>query len=425
MNEDRFTHLLDQYVTGSIQEPEQREFFALLEDPAYRTLLENRLELEWQEGQYEEKENGKMGLLIEQYVLNRISNEKPVVTIPRARVVNWWRRMAVAAAVLVVLAGATYYMLTSTTSEPQQVVINMGKTDAVPGGNKAVLTLGDGRQVVLDSLQNGIIAQQGSVDINKPESGKLMYSRDSKETQTVFNTVSTPRGGQYQVQLPDGTWVWLNAASSLRFPTAFKGKERVVEITGEAYFEVASLPLTPSGGGGIKGKVPFIVEVAGKGRVEVLGTHFNINSYDDEASIKTSLIEGSVRVGSLESVVGRKQPDGNARTSDLGPPTSVVLKPGQQAQMDNGQLKVVNDIDMEEILAWKLGLFRFNNADIETVMKQVERWYDVEVVYEGPKPDGHYRGKVPRNVMASEMLRIIEASGVKCRIENKKIIIMK
>jgi ferric-dicitrate binding protein FerR (iron transport regulator) len=394
MNEERFTRLLDQYVTGAIQAPEQQEFFALLEEPAYRSLLEKKLELEWQEGQYEENENEQIGRLVEQYVMNKISNEQQAITMPRARIVNRQWYVAVAAAIiLLALAGAWFFWQQAGKKQPPAQDY-ASVTDAMPGGNKAVLILGNGQKILLDSARNGVVVQQGTVAVNKLDNGKLSYSKGSNEKETVFNTISTPRGGQYQVQLPDGSWVWLNAASSLRFPTAFNGSTRTVEITGEAYFEVTH-----------NAAQPFKV-IANGTTTEVLGTHFNVHAYNDEALLKTTLVEGKVKITK-----------GNAQD---------ILKPGQQAQVSNdNRLTVVDNVDMDEVLAWKNGLFRFSNADIETVMKQVERWYDVDVVYEGERPTGHYRGKVPRDVKASEMLKIIEASGVHYRIENKKIIIMK
>ncbi|OQP62215.1 FecR family protein [Niastella populi] len=320
-----------------------------------------------------------------------------------------WMRIAAAAAILLIVGTAAFWLVRTRETD---LPATPGATvrDISPGGNKAILTLADNSTIILDSAADGQLAQQGNSQVIKTKSGELVYEAASQKAGNPFtidhspltyNTLRTPRGGQYQLVLPDGSKVWLNAASAITYPTAFPGKERVIKIDGEAYLEVAH----------DAGK-PFKVEAYGT-RVEVLGTRFNVHAYSDEGSIKTTLVEGRVKVVKRET--------SNVKEN------SVILQPGQQAVLagSHSSLTVDHSPDIEEVLAWKNGLFRFTNADIETVMKQVERWYDVEVVYEGPKPEGHFRGKISRNVMASEMLKIIEASGVKCTIKNKKIIIMK
>lgn len=402
MNEERFAYLLDHYITGDLQEPEQQEFFAMLEEPVCRNMLEKRLEEEWQQHQYEETANEQVGRLIEQHVLNWITYEQPVVLKPRARVV-FMRRAVAVAVVLGVMAGAGYFLLPVDKKEKTAANTTATTKDLSPGGNKAVLTLSDGKQIVLDSVQNGLVVKQGAAEVNKAQNGQLLYKQANNEQGTVLNKVSTPRGGEYRIQLADGTWVWLNAESSLRFPTTFTGDTRTVEVTGEAYFEVAH-----------NAAKPFKVLANGT-EIEVLGTHFNVHAYSDEPLIKTTLIQGKVKIVNRQPV-----PQGGMNRQ------SAILKPGEQAVITaDSRLTIHDNVDTEEVLAWKNGLFRFDNADIESIMKQVERWYNVDVVYEGPKPEGHFRGKIPRNVMASEMLKIIEASGIQCRIEKNKIIITK
>jgi ferric-dicitrate binding protein FerR (iron transport regulator) len=317
-----------------------------------------------------------------------------------------WIRIGAAASILLILGAAAFWLVrtreTKLATTPSATI-----KDISPGGNKAVLTLADNSTIVLDNAANGKLAQQGNAEIEKLNNGQLIYSqgnRNGDKSLTIdhspltYNTLRTPRGGQYQLILSDGSKVWLNAASAITYPTVFTGKERKITIDGEAYLEVAH-----------DAKKPFKVQANGT-EVEVLGTQFNVHAYSDESLIKTTLVQGKVKVSGHRSM--KKE--------------QVILQPGEQAQIKTGSsIQVEKQVDMEEVLAWKNGLFRFNNADIGSVMKQVERWYDVEVVYEGEKPEGHFRGKVPRNVMASEMLKIIEASGVQCRIENKKIIIMK
>ncbi|AEW00435.1 hypothetical protein A4D02_24210 [Niastella koreensis] len=357
-----------------------------------------------------------------------ITYETPVVSMYAAK--RRWMRMAAAASVLLVMGVAAYWLIRTRETKPGTTTIATTK-DISPGGNKAILILADNSTIVLDSAANGKLAQQGIATVTKSNGGQLSYSlpanrEGSGEAKEVtYNTLRTPRGGIYQLVLPDGSKVWLNAASSITYPTSFPGKERKITIDGEAYLEVVH-----------NAAKPFKVESSGS-EVEVLGTHFNVHAYTDEAAEKITLIEGRVKVGRRPSFA-----KASAGEAD-GKGESVVLKPGEQAiaivsplttdpadsrhsdKVGNSPLTIEHAPNIDEVLAWKNGLFNFANADIESVMKQVERWYDVEVVYEGARPEGHFRGKIPRNVMASEMLKIIEASGVHFRIENKKIIIMK
>jgi len=267
------------------------------------------------------------------------------------------------------------------------------KNDVSPGGDKATLILADGSTIVLDETQNGTIAQQGNSKIIKLD-GKLSYDPTNKNSrEIVYNTISTPKGGQYQLELPDGSQVWLNATSSIHFPTSFTGTERRIEITGEAYFEIAKNP-----------NMPFIVTVSNS-EVQVLGTHFNINAYNDEDNVKTTLLEGSVRFVN----------DGSIN----------ILKPGQQAQLTKeGTTKVVSDVNVDNVVACKNGMFDFENSSIETVMRQLSRWYDVEIEYKG-KTDDLFIAEMRRNIKLSDALKALELTGkVKFDIQDKKIIVM-
>jgi transmembrane sensor len=278
-------------------------------------------------------------------------------------------------------------------------VYNFIKNDFLPGTSKAILTLANGSQLSLTGGNNGLLAHQGSTAINKKEEGKVEYNSGANqvatnepEAATLYNTVSTPKGGQYRVNLPDGTKVWLNTASSIRFPTEFAGNNRQVTISGEVYFEVAK-----------NKEKPFIVTVVSE-RVTVLGTHFNINAYAEENTVKTTLLEGSVKVSNGNDIV--------------------FLKPGQQAKLTSeNKLMVDNDIDTDEVIAWKNGFFQFNKADITTIMNQISRWYDVDVQYTGQVQPGHYYGKISRNVNASKVLKVLELSGMHFTIEGGKIIV--
>ncbi|MDN5285850.1 MAG: hypothetical protein JWR38_2124 [Mucilaginibacter sp.] len=309
-----------------------------------------------------------------------------------------WVKLGVAAALMVFVGFGVYVFLNQ--KKQQGTKRNMANTqplhDILPGGNKALLTLANGKTIYLDSAQNGVLAKEGSAQINKTRDGQLVYKggQNKAGNQIVANnTITTPRGGQYQLVLNDGSKVWLNSASSLSFPAVFTGKTRDVEITGEAYFEVAKNAAMP-----FRVKTNHVV-------VEVLGTHFNMMAYNDEAAMKTTLLEGAVKISNMQN--------------------TSFLKPGQRASLNqNGQISVVDDPDAEDSIAWKNGLFQFRDADIEAIMRQVARWYDVEVSYEGNIPEREFTGEISRNVKASELLGMLKYTGVNYKIENKHITIM-
>ena len=313
----------------------------------------------------------------------------------KRRVITF-RRIAIAASVigLLVLSGFLLFQRVDSNeiaktdkNEPRF------KDDVSPGGDKAILTLADGSTILLNDAQNGTLGQQGNSKIIKL-GGKLTYDLTGKNSEEiVYNTISTPNGGQYQLELPDGSLVWLNSTSSIHFPTSFVGKERRVEVTGEAYFEVAK-----------NRDMPFIVSVSGA-EVQVLGTHFNVNAYKDESDVRTTLLEGSVKfVNGIDAT---------------------MLKPGQQSQLStNGTIGVLNNVDVEKVVAWKNGLFDFESAGIETVMKQLARWYDVEIEYKG-KTDDLFIAEMRRNIKLSDALKALELTGkVRFDIQGKKIVVM-
>jgi len=307
--------------------------------------------------------------------------------------------MAAAAAVLVCLAtGIMYYAVPRKTVIPVASSASEMAAEIGPAVNKAVLTLADGSTVTLDDAQNGTLAQQGNTQIVKL-GAKLNYKNTGNAGgMLLYNTIVTPRGSQYQLELPDGTKVWLNASSSLKFPTAFNGDERRVEMTGEGYFEVASIKMK----NGLK--KPFIVK-AGSAEVKVLGTHFNIMAYQDEPIAKTTLLEGAVRV-----VNGKD---------------SVVLSPGQQSQLTKeGNMRVVSNVNTGEDLAWMNGYFLFEDADIGTVMRQLSRWYDVDVVYQY-KTNERFNAQPSRSAKLSNVLKALEMTGkIHFTVEGKTIQVM-
>ena len=312
----------------------------------------------------------------------------------------WWRIPA-AAAVFLLIASSIFFTFNPKNKKQELVKTELNRptpvNDIAPGGNKAVLTLADGSSIVLDSAANGTLTQQGNIKVQKLDNGQLAYTVNGKQVtendEAFYNTISTPRGGQYQVTLADGTQVWLNAASSIRFPVVFTGAERKVEITGEVYFEVAK-----------NAAIPFKVKTAAS-EVEVLGTHFNVNAYDDEAAVKTTLLEGSVKI------IAAGQP-------------IKYLQPGQQSAINKqGTITVLNNADIEEALAWKNGRFQFNSADLKSILRQISRWYDVDVVYKG-NVNLHFTGQLTRNDNVSKVFEELVLTGeVHFKIEGKKIIV--
>lgn len=305
-----------------------------------------------------------------------------------------WGRVAAAAAILIFLSVGIYWYRQD---DPAQTrLTSQYGGDVLPGGNRAVLTLADGSTIDLDSVANGLLAEQQGILITKNEDGTITYevAADGLDGGTAaFNTIATPHGGQYNVVLPDGSRVWLNAESSLRYPVAFHGDRREVALTGEGFFEVAH-----------RSAQPFSVLVGGHA-VEVLGTHFNVNAYGDTHELAATLVEGSVRV------VGE------------GAAQSAILKPGQQARLTAKGIKVV-PVDVGDYTAWKDGLMILNSDDLPTIFRQLERWYDVEFISREPLK-ATVSGIIPRQANLSEVLRAIENNtGVKFRIEERRVLVI-
>ncbi len=323
--------------------------------------------------------------------LAKIYGKINIKTEERPRVVFMWiKRIAVAASVIGMMC-AGYYLYVNNKKQ-NHLTTRIFKNDVKPGSEKAVLVLANGQKIVLDTARNGTISNQGNIKVIKIN-GKIAYNgTGANEAEITFNTIYTPRGGRYQVELPDGSQVWLNAASSLRFPTSFKGSERRVEITGEAYFEVAK-----------NKQMPFIVKVNAS-EVRVLGTHFNINAYSDESTVTTTLLEGAVQFTNGSSVY--------------------TLKPGDQAELSTtGQVKLLQDVDLDNVVAWKNGLLHFENEDIKTVMRKLSRWYNIEAVYNTNVKD-HFFAEIPSKSNLSEVLKALELTGkVKFGIDGRTIVI--
>lgn len=301
------------------------------------------------------------------------------------------RRWSWAAAVALLLAGAAFLWKTRQPATVQTAVV----TDINPGTNGAILTLSDGSKITLDSVHTGSVNLQDGT-VAKVSGNKLVYGDNGKVN--AYNTMSTPNARQFQLELPDGTRVWLNAASSIHYPTAFSGTVREVDVTGEAYFEVAH-----------DAGRPFRVKVNNRAEVEVLGTNFNVNAYDNESTINTTLLEGSVRV---------------LQHWQQG----MVIKPGQQAQIANSaqrsEIKVISAANIEKAVAWKDGLFNFNGAKLGEAMRQLERWYDIHVIYENEVPDIELAGKMTRGVSLQGLLIVLKELGVHCKLEGRTLTIL-
>ncbi|HWK07378.1 MAG TPA: FecR domain-containing protein [Puia sp.] len=336
-------------------------------------------------------------------VLDKLRSLIPEVNATKsARVYQFLRRYAVpvAAAVILFLGSAVLFLVQHkktnlSISATSRAILN---DVPAPTGARTILTLANGSTIVLDSVQNGNLARLGNVNVSK-RNGQLAYNTSGSgnekpnSSEIMMNTLFTAKGGQTMIVLADGSKVWLNAASSIRFPTVFKGPARKVELTGEAYFEIAT-----------NKAVPFVV-TANEMQIEVLGTHFNVMAYQDEHSIKTTLLEGAVKVSKGTQ--------------------SALLHPGQQAQVTSGAaINVLSDIDTDQAVAWKNGAFQFDKADIASVMRQLQRWYDIEVVF-ADKPDIHLVGTISKNVNISNVLKMMELNGAHFRIEGKKITVLK
>jgi transmembrane sensor len=309
---------------------------------------------------------------------------------PKKSVLRSAGTWVVAASVTIVLSAALY-LYVGHTAKPGALPDGYAN-DIEPGKNSATLTLGSGRRIQLENLKNGEVAKEAGVHISKTADGKLVYTVNSDDkSERSFNILTTHNGEQAQLILPDGSAVWLNAASSLTFPTTFSGSDhRAVKLTGEAYFEISKNPAQP-----------FFVKTD-RQEIRVLGTHFNVSNYMSEYMAKTTLLEGSILL------------NGNTQ-----------LKPGQQAEITSNGI-TVSKVDPELAIAWKNNKFMFENESIENIMKLVQRWYDVEVVYEGDLPDDKFGGSVSRFDKVSKVLGMLELTGnVHFKIAGRRITVMK
>ncbi|WP_341843715.1 FecR family protein [Chitinophaga caseinilytica] len=389
MNFDRFQYLLEQYRDQQLTPAEREELLALTVetddagwDALFAQLAAGQAPAHF-DGPYLDRE------------LSRVLRvDKPAPAVRSVKHVHLWKWMA-AAGVLLLLAFGSYRLWHRGQSGTGITALPVSAAQIAPGREGAVLTLADGRQVVLDSLQNGTIASQQGTQVVL-NNGQLVYDAHASSAASI-NRISTPNGRQYQVILPDGTKVWLNAASTLKYPTAFTGSERLVELSGEAYFEVTSQPAGPNG------KMPFIVKTSQQ-QIRVTGTSFNVNAYQNEPSVKTTLLEGKVHVDGLPAAAG------NAGGVDL--------HPGEQAATTGADgPRVASNADLAKVMAWKNGAFNFEGLRLDEAMRQLERWYDITVTYDGGMPDIRFFGEVDRNVNLGDLLEMLAGAGLSYRFE--------
>lgn len=322
------------------------------------------------------------------------NQESRILGLNKRSVFRWV--ISVAAAVIIFIGVGLYYFPKESNTNP--MAKSIPKSEILPGGNKAILTLANGKKISLTDADNGTVAEHAGIKIVKTTDGQLIYTilSDQKQVpsdENQYNTIETPKGGRYQVRLPDGSNVWLNSASKLTFPSSFiTHKSRMVELNGEAYFEIAK-----------DKEHPFIVKTYNQ-VVEVFGTQFNINSYVDEPDVKTTLLEGSIKVSKNKGI-------------------NKILKPGQQSALTSNGFKIEN-VDTEQAVAWKNNQFVFESDDIQYIMRMIARWYNVEVEYVGEIPNSRFGGAVSRFEDVSEVLRSLESTGrVKFKIEGRRVLV--
>ncbi|RYY37743.1 MAG: FecR family protein [Sphingobacteriaceae bacterium] len=394
MNHERLKSLLRSYFNNTIGEADCLELLNYMDSNPHKVaaMVDETLPEGDTGPQFSDKQA--------QEILNRIKTDERFTTVEQPRVIKFYQRswVQIAAMLLIILTAGIFILNKNNTTNTEAEAVKVVQKPIVPGGNKAMLTLANGQTVILDSASNGIIASAGDNNVVKTADGELVYQPAANAVNNnaaAYNTLSTPKGGEYQVTLPDGTKVWLNAASSLSYPQQFTGNERKVKLTGEAYFEVAK-----------NKKKPFYVEVNDV-EVKVLGTHFNISGYADDDNITTTLLEGAVQVSKNKA--------------------ASTLIPGQKAVTNNGSAAiVVSTADVGDAIAWKNGYFTFSDDDITGIMKKVSRWYDVEVVYEGNPSDEKFGGTFYRAKSITELLDYLRRIGNNSfKISGRRIIVMK
>jgi len=417
---ERLQYLFRQYFEESITPEETAELMAWLSENASDSDILSLMDGAWEDFTSNRQvfDTEKSNRMLQQ-ALAATPAEEPVLYPVTGR--KRWRTLVAAAAILLLISGSYLLLKKEATHSPvpQNIPVAKSRNDIAPAQGKVMLTIANGAPIALDDIPNGQIPGQGTGTAVK-QNGQLLYAHTTgkSEAPAVYNTISTARGKQYMVVLSDGTRVWLNTGSSLRFPAVFNDTVRKVELSGEAYFEVAPAHFAAAR----NKRIPFIVTTVppagGRGaEIAVLGTHFNIKAYNDEALIKTTLLEGSVRISAAQSSTTKER-------------ISALLTPGQQARLSNlsssndRDIQLVKDVNIRQTMAWKNELFDFENESIQDIMRQLSRWYDIEVEFKGTIPEKHYYGAIRRQVNISEVFKMLEIAGnVTFTIQGKKVYI--
>ncbi|MEO6963913.1 MAG: FecR domain-containing protein [Puia sp.] len=408
MTEQRFLELLQIFKAGPLSGEQDREWQEAIDLGEHDEMLSREMQKDFEAfRRHTALSPERKALLLDRIRWKANMRPVPQEAVHSKRVISISFRWAAAASVVILLGTSLYFFLNKKRVETGNDTATTRPKDIAPGGNKATLTLANGSKIILDSTHTGLLAKQNGADIVNSGNGKLVYnSTEEKGTSVSYNTLTTPRGGQYQLALPDGTTVWLNAESRIDYPTRFADKSREVFIEGEVYFEVAKDP----------GR-PFLVSMAAKTRIqgesghwmqiEVLGTHFNVKAYHDDRDepVKITLLEGSVNVLAHGSIK--------------------TIRPGQQASASftDNQIGVTDKVDLDKVMAWKNGRMTLTNSSVEQVMRDISRWYDVDIKYNGTIPGKQFYGSIHRNVPLSSVLNALKAYGVNTKLEGKTIIV--
>ncbi len=370
--------LFERYLNNHASREETAELFQYFQDTNNKEALEQMIENQLESRDKEE--------LIDKMILDRVFGKIDLDTEPQNfKSPTWYKTTGVAAAIILIISISYLFLNRSTYNDHTATIIE-------PGRDKATLVLSSGKTIVLADVANGKLTEELGTTIEKTEKGGINYKIEGNtDVRIAMNLLNVPKGGQFQITLSDGTKVWLNSNSSLKYPSAFSTSERRVELTGEAYFEVSK-----------NKQKPFIVETSLQ-KVEVLGTKFNINAYDDESSTQTSLAEGSVRVSCKNN--------------------TTLLKPGQQSTLTDQNI-AVRSINLDQVLDWKNGDFNFSNNNLKEIMRKISRWYNIEVIFEGPISQETYVAQISRKKRLNDVLRALQLSGsIKYNIRNNKLYI--
>ncbi|MBS1751971.1 MAG: FecR domain-containing protein [Bacteroidetes bacterium] len=391
MKEQRFEELFRKYLYERLTDAEETELFHFWLDPTLenqRTQTFNHL---YESLPYHKDIPDKEADLIFQQILKK---QSPLYQMPARSAGSIWRRLAVASVVLLMMGISGYYFLGNKWRQPKETVqVSYSDDIHAPETSRAMITLSNGQKIYLDSAASGSLTTQGNVKLIKLADGKIAYKgKEASSSEVNYNTLSNPRGSRViDMTLTDGSRVWLNSGSSVTYPVSFTGRERNVSVEGEAYFEVAHDAVNP-----------FIVH-KGQTAIRVLGTHFNVNAYEDESDLRVTLLQGAVQVTNQQY--------------------HAVIKPGEQAIVKQEGINLARKVDLEQVMSWKDGYFRMKGTDLASLMRQIARWYDVEVVYENRVPKVSFGGSINRDVSLSDVLKALEQYGINSGFDHGKIII--